>query len=74
MSECTIQNLKGAIVYFFSKLVDLWHCLILLVLQIITVDMDKSVMEKFVFAVANKKVAGKMHKDLLDLVSSIYFM
>ncbi|XP_041365388.1 PAT complex subunit CCDC47-like [Gigantopelta aegis] len=34
---------------------------------IITVDMDKSVMEKFVFAVANKKIAGKLHKDMLDL-------
>ncbi len=37
-------------------------------LQLITVDMDKASMDKFVFAIAHKKVASKLHKDMLDLV------
>ena len=35
----------------------------------VTIDLEQNIMDKFVFAVANKKVGGKMHKEMNDLVS-----
>ena len=38
-------------------------------LQIIKVELEEADMDSFVFCLANKKVIGKMQKDLNDLVS-----
>ncbi|XP_046367161.1 PAT complex subunit CCDC47-like isoform X1 [Haliotis rufescens] len=34
---------------------------------VVTVDMEKAIMDKFVFCIAHKKVATKLHKDMQDL-------
>lgn len=32
-------------------------------------DLDPKVMDKFVFAIVQKRSSGKLHKEMLDLVS-----
>lgn len=38
----------------------------------IQVDLEPKVMDKFVFAIVQKRSSGKLHKELLDLVSYCY--
>ena len=45
---------------------DVCFCLLF---QVIQVDLDPKVMDKFVFAIVQKRSSGKLHKEMLDLVS-----
>lgn len=39
--------------------------------QVIRINMDEGKMDKFVFAVAQKKTAARLHKDIYDLVNKL---